>query len=207
MKKIYDSQLIQRYIDEYPIHHLFDDHYDFHVIRYEKGETLIHPMNDTKMFQFVFKGSVSIYRINFEGKQQFISESDDFIILGDLEFIRKEKPTFFAEASSEVLVFALPFDQNRKKLNQDNRFLHCLLESLTTKMVRNTSYDLIHESVEEKLFYYMKYFCPNQELDQISRAAKNIHCSRRQLQRVLKECCEKGTLMKIGKGKYKKISV
>ncbi len=207
MKKIYQSQVVQHYLEEYPIHHLFDHSYDFYVIQYEKGENIIHSMNYTKMFQFVIKGSVSVYRINFDGKQQFISESDDFMILGDLEFIRKEKPTFFAEASSEVEVLALDFEKNREKLNQDNRFLHCLLDSLATKMVRNTSYDLIHESVEEKLFYYIKYFCPNQELDQVSRAAKNIHCSRRQLQRVLKDCCDKGTLVKIGKGKYKKTSV
>lgn len=95
MKKIYQKKVIQDYLEKYKIKDLFDETYDFYLIQYEKGETIIHPMNDTKMFQFVIKGSVSIYTINFEGNQHFVSESDDFMILGDLEFVLGSKPTFF----------------------------------------------------------------------------------------------------------------
>lgn len=207
MKKIYQKKAVQTYLEKYKIKDLFDETYDFYLIQYEKGETIIHPMNDTKMFQFVIKGSVSIYTINFEGNQHFVSESDDFMILGDLEFVLGSKPTFFSEASSEVEVLALPFEGNREKLNQDNRFLHVLLDSLAGKLIRSSSNTFMNETTEEKLFYYLKYFCPNQELNHVSKAAKNIHCSRRQLQRVLKECCENGSLIKIGKGRYKKTSV
>lgn len=204
MKKIYQKNVIQAYLEKYKIKDLFDKTYDFYLIQYEKGETIIHPMNDTKMLQFVIEGSVSIYSINFEGKQVFVSESDDFMILGDLEFIHGSKPNFFSEASSDVEVLALPFEGNRERLNQDNRFLHLLLDSLASKLIRSSSSTFMNETIEEKLFYYLKYFCSNQELNHVSKAAKNIHCSRRQLQRVLKECCDKGTLIKIGKGRYKR---
>lgn len=204
MKRIYQKKIVQQYIEKYSIQDYFDNCYNFYLIQYEKGETMIHPMNHTNELQLVINGSFLIYYINQEGRQFFISESDDFTILGDMEFVKNKKPLFFVEANSNVEVLALSIEENKEKLNKDIKFLHSLLESLVFKLYENTAKDFIQETVEEKLLHYIEYSCEDEELTQVGKAANNIHCSRRQVQRVLKNMCEKGIIYKTGKGKYRK---
>ena len=40
-------------------------------------------------------------------------------------------------------------------------------------------------------------------LKSIEEATNYLHCSRRQLQRILKKLCDEGKMIKEGKGKYK----
>ena len=47
--------------------------------------------------------------------------------------------------------------------------------------------EIMNQSVEEKVMNYMELHLT---LDNVSVACRNLHCSRRQLQRVLKKLCE-----------------
>ena len=48
----------------------------------------------------------------------------------------------------------------------------------------------------------LKYYCYG-SLKSIEEATNYLHCSRRQLQRILKKLCDEGKMIKEGKGKYK----
>ena len=48
----------------------------------------------------------------------------------------------------------------------------------------------------------LKYYCYG-SLKSIEEATNYLHCSRRQLQRILKKLCDEGKIIKEGKGKYK----
>ena len=48
----------------------------------------------------------------------------------------------------------------------------------------------------------LKYYCYG-SLKSIEEATNYLHCSRRQLQRILKKLCVEGKMIKVGKGKYK----
>lgn len=48
----------------------------------------------------------------------------------------------------------------------------------------------------------MHYYCED-SLKSIEEAINYLHCSRRQLQRILKKLCDENILIKEGKGKYK----
>ena len=71
--------------------------------------------------------------------------------------------------------------------------------------------EAVFSSLEEKLLYYLQYTCPHNTLTNVEQTAAHIHCSRRQLQRLLKKLTDGGTLIKIKKGCYRlsgaKISV
>lgn len=54
---------------------------------------------------------------------------------------------------------------------------------------------------EEKLLEYLKWQ-PEHKLHHLEPACVQMHCSRRQLQRVLKELCESGKVVKVGRGEY-----
>lgn len=52
---------------------------------------------------------------------------------------------------------------------------------------------------------YMKYKCDNETLKGIEQAAFHLHCSARQLQRILNQSEAAGLVKKLGKGTYKLI--
>lgn len=57
-------------------------------------------------------------------------------------------------------------------------------------------------SLEERILTYMEH-SRDRTLSNITMAASALHTSRRNLQRQLKELCEKDILMKTGRGCYK----
>lgn len=168
-------------------------------MEYEKDEMMIHPLKDTKEIQFVVEGEVSIYFIDSNGKQLFVSQTNALCVLGDVEFVRHEKPVYFAQANTKVVTIALSIEENQLRLNQDLKFLHFLLNSLVDKLHNKSTNEIMNQSVEEKVMNYMEL---HTTLDNVSVACRNLHCSRRQLQRVLKKLCEDKRIVRLEKGKY-----
>ena len=74
MKRVYDSKNVEKYVNRYHIHDYFNSSYPFYLMEYEKDEMMIHPLKDTKEIQFVVEGEVSIYFIDSNGKQLFVSQ-------------------------------------------------------------------------------------------------------------------------------------
>ena len=57
-------------------------------------------------------------------------------------------------------------------------------------------------TAEKALIGYLRWRCPNHTITNVTEAAFHMNYSRRQIQRVLKDLTEKGTLIKEGKGRY-----
>ena len=131
MKKIYDKNLINKVKEEYKIGNYFSKEYEFIVIEYEEGETIINPLEKTQYIQFVLEGTLLISFIDQEGRQ---TQSEELCILGDMEFVDDLKPMFFAEAKTKVKTLALSLKEYKKNLNQDLQFLHTLLNSIASKL-------------------------------------------------------------------------
>lgn len=189
-------------MDIYPIQNYFDHSYPFFVVEYEKDEMMVHPLEETLILQFVIQGEVSIYSIDSQGKQVFVSQTNHLIVLGDVEYIRKEKPIYFAQTHTKVVTLALSIMENQNCLDRDIKFLHFLMNSIVDKLHQSSSMDIVNQTVEDKVINYMKYSCQDHVLTNISMVCKNIHCSRRQLQRVLKRLCDEKKIEKRNKGEY-----
>ena len=67
------------------------------------------------------------------------------------------------------------------------------------QQIRN---QVVLSGLKERFFYHLKYECPNQMTAGMDRTAAKLSCSRRQLQRVVKELLEQGVLEKRGRGAY-----
>ena len=77
MKKIYDQNLINQIKKRYKIDEYFSKKYEFIMIEYEQGETIINPLEKTQYIQFVVEGTLLISFINLEGKQTIVSQSEE----------------------------------------------------------------------------------------------------------------------------------
>ena len=65
-------------------------------------------------------------------------------------------------------------------------------------------YSQLHpESLQERLTAILENECSNQSFKGVEEMANRLRCSRRQLQRVLKDLCLSQVLEKTGKGEYR----
>lgn len=204
MQHITDTAQIERWMEQGNIRSLFDTpDLVFHARRYEKGEIISSPYQPMKELLFLTEGTVQIYALRKDGSLRPISLTQHPALLGDVEFCTRGKSTFFAEARTDTTCLTLSVERYRTQLDCDIAFLHTLLASYNRKISIMSAMDIVPPTLEERVLFYIKNICPDNELKGVGTAIFQLRCSRRQLQRVLKKLCGEGKLCKTGKGCYK----
>lgn len=212
MKKIHDTKQIEYWMEKGKIRSYFDTpNLTFHAYQYEKGEYLTTPSQYIQQLLFLVSGAIQIYGIRDNGSISPVNHIESAaikgpILIGDIEFSNQSKPPFFVKAQTDAICIALPINQHREQLNCDLRFLHMLLQSYADKLQIFVLMDIASPTIEERLLLYMKNNYPCCELTSIEATILQLHCSRRQLQRVLKKLCNNGQIEKIGRGKYRLVT-
>lgn len=204
MRELNDLNLKNKYIKKYEIYSLFDTkHLFFRLYRFEKGEILNNICNMSQWLMFVVNGTFQIYGNNQDGSCHPIRQIDYFTVLGDIEFCKNTSSPFLVEARTTVFCIMLSLHRYRDILLNDNRFLRYLLQSIAEKLELSSKLEGNFSTVEEKFLYYIQVECPEKEVTDVGKAAFQIHCSRRQLQRILKKLIEQNRIQKCRRGHYK----
>lgn len=205
MRYISDAALTRQLLDEWDIPALFSTpNLNFSLVEYQPGEYLTAPYTKTERLLFLVRGTISIRSIRMDGSEYVLRSGDRFTLLGDVEFVTKQPPSFWAQASTPVLALALPLGFYADKLESDVTFLHYLLRSLTDKLKHSTRTETTGGSLEDRLLHWMDKSCPGGTLTHMGETAALLHCSTRQLQRVLRHLTETGVLRRVGKGIYQR---
>lgn len=202
MKEIRDKKKRDHYFAEQSLH-FGQKPESLKLLQFEKGELLNGPEHPLTGFYIVVKGSISIYYITEDGSVRPVSKAGPGILLGDMEFSGVEGETNYTEAAETVICLAIPFQENRCLLENDAAFLRFVVAQLAEKLSLSSRMDVVTQTLEEKLMFYLSCVEPEHEISSISQALQVLHCSRRQLQRVLKNMCEKEVLIKKGRGRYR----
>lgn len=204
MKIIKNQEILKNFIEKYKINSYFDNkNLNFQLLFYEKNEFLTEADKFIPYIMFVVEGSVALYAIRPDGTQYTITENNSFFLLGDVEFITKSTTLFFAEAITPVKVIALSLKENSEILKNDTCFLNFLLNTFAQKLKYWATNSKIYSvNLEEKLLNHITNFCYENKLSNIEKTATILHCSRRQLQRVLKKLTDENILIKEKKGVY-----
>lgn len=198
-----DEARLQYYIKKHKLKDCFDTpHLSFQFIEYHQGDMVIRPEEPLDCLLFVVEGAVKIYAIRQDGMQNSVHMTNGFMLLGDMEFITNSTPPFFVEAASDLICISLLTNHYREALLQDACFLRLVAQALAQKLQMITQQETVTISLEEKVQNYMMYHCENGTIAHMEQTAFQLHCSRRQLQRVLKRLIERGTIIKIGRGTY-----
>ena len=203
MKRISDSTLIMEEAGRLGITDIVSGCDAVMVCRYERGEIIISPVNPLDDILFITNGTAAIYGIRPDGSSFPISTINAPEVIGDIEVLTAAATSFFVEARNQVSVISLPLSYCREKLWNDPRFLHTLLDSLSSKLTRIAFTEGVSATVEERVLNYLRDFCDDGSLKGINNATYMLRCSRRQLQRVLRKLCDEGRLQKDGKGRYR----
>lgn len=203
MKKIYDAKSIDYYLKKTGYEAVLKDlKKKIFLIRYEKGEFVTAPFLKEQWFQIVVLGTLNIYFIRDNGERYSLSTGKKGYILGEMELFSKNSWNIYTEAAEPLLCLALSVSENREELLDNSGFLQIICKSLSEKLASLTALDAAPCSLQQRVLSYMKYKCERGILKGIEKEAFHLHCSSRQLQRVLNELEREGKVEKIGKGTY-----
>ena len=206
MREIRDEVLLEQYLRKYHIRSFFDTReLPFRLYEYAPGEMInvVHPMEES--IKFIVEGVFDHYKIQEDGSPYLIAHCDGFGFMGDLAFCGRMPPDRYQEVIETVRAVELPLEPLRRTLENDNRFLRFLLDTMAQRMTASMDSRANMTSAEEALVAYLRWRCPNHTLSNVSEAAFHINYSRRQVQRALKALTEKGSLIREGKGLYRLI--
>lgn len=179
---------------------------DFYLIKYQKGELVSSPFQNEILFQIVEQGSINIYCIRDDGTRYSLSNGAADYFLGDMDIFYPKSNNIYAEAAENLTCISFSIEKHREVLLSNNKFLVLICNSLSTKMGVITTMEAAPASLTERVLSYMEYKCSNETLKGIEQAAFHLHCSARQLQRILNQCENAALVKKLGKGTYRLIS-
>lgn len=204
MKIIHDKNLLNKSIRELNLESRFDiGRLRPFLCSYKKGELLSGPHIHQKYLLFIVSGFVQIYGTGSDGRMIPVNMAEKGSLIGDVEFCNARSSNLFSEVVREVLCIGISIADNREILENDNRFLRFLLTTVSAKVYLTGVQEVPAVSVEEKLIRYLQEECGENGLQEIEHVTMRLQCSRRQLQRVLKNLCEQGKIVKTGKGRYR----
>lgn len=203
MERIYDKKEIADYIAKSKYHAALDAlDIDFYLIKYEKGELVSSPFQNELLFQIAEQGSINIYLIRDDGTRYSLSTGTADHFLGDMDIFYQKNSNIYAEAAERLVCIAFSIEKYKEILFSNNQFLILICNSLSAKIGAITAMDATPASLTERVISYMKYKCNDRTLKGIEQTAFHLHCSARQLQRVLNKCEASGLVRKLGKGTY-----
>lgn len=203
MKRISNPQTVAAYVKQSPYCAVLENlEAELLLLQYKKGELVTSPFEKKQWFQIVVRGSLNIYFIRDDGARYSLSSGKVGYMLGDMELFHPHTASIYTEAAEPLLCLALSIDRNREALLENNPFLQLLCRSLTAKMVAITALNAAPSSLSDRVLSYMRYKCAGQVLKGLEREAFHLHCSARQLQRILNQFMQEGKIVKIGKGAY-----
>ena len=202
MKEVADQAQLERFFREQQAHFRQRPPV-LKLMSFEKGEILNGPLRPLSRFYIIVKGSVSIYDLTWEGSVRYISKASAGTLLGDMEFSGAGSQSFYTEAEEEVLCLAIPFGENQEVLEQDPVFLRFVLSQLAGKLSLSAAMTVSAQTLEEKVLFFLQKVQADHAISSVTQALQPLHCSRRQLQRVLKKLCHQGTLVRTGRGHYR----
>ena len=178
---------------------------DFYLIKYEKGELVSSPFQNEILFQIVEQGSINIYFIRDDGTRYSLSNGTSDYFLGDMDIFYPKSQNIYAEAAESLTCISFSIEKHRDILLSNSQFLALICNSLAFKIGTLTTIEAAPASLTERVLSYMKYKCSDGTLKGIGQAAFHLHCSTRQLQRILNQSETAGLVKKIGKGTYQLI--
>ena len=199
MKKIYNISKIAEALDSC----IYADtlrslQVPFFLIEYESGESV----SNYNYFQVVISGNLSISFIRDDGSAYSLSNGGKDYIIGEMDLFVAGDGNVLAEAISSLLTIAIDTVQYKDKLLHNIAFLQLMATTLANKIRTITNADAAPSSLSERTLNYMKFKCNDHILSGIENTAFRLHCSPRQLQRILNQFEKDNVVTKIGKGRY-----
>ena len=82
-------------------------------------------------------------------------------------------------------------------------YLRFVLRQLAGKLSLSAVMTVSAQTLEEKVLIFLRKVQADHTISSVNQALQAFHCSRRQLQRVLKKLCDESLVVRTGRGCYR----
>ncbi len=203
MKAIYETDKINIIIDREDINHYFSQIPEsLHILLYEPGETISSASTSENLFQILISGTASIFYVREDGNVYSLAECRGPYIIGESELFFEQDPNVFATAETNCICIAISIKRDGEQLLNDITLLRMIAKDLASKLQVISNLNAKSSSLKERVLNYITYHCKDHILSGVEQTAWRLHCSPRQLQRILNDLVAENKITKIGKGKY-----
>ena len=203
MRRIAEKTRIADFVAASPYRQLLEKlNIPLFLAQYEAGEFISAPWKQQTLFQIVCQGEISIYYVRDDGSKYSLAQGREAYCLGEMALFEEENATVFAQAVTDVTCLAFLIAGNEEKLLTNNQFLRLVCQNLSGKLSAAMIRDAVSSSLSERVWNYMQFKCEKGILKGLEKTAFQLHCSERQLQRIMNLFESNGMVKKIGKGTY-----
>jgi CRP-like cAMP-binding protein len=209
MIKIYDKNLMNKYILENNIDHIFSENIIpyMELLLFKKNEYICRAGEALDYFLFFVEGKAKVNNPLSNGKSLLLCFYEGFRVLGDLEIINGKNASNNVQVIEDAYCLGLPIEYVKAKLLRDSKFLKYICTSLGEKLERlskNSSINLLYP-LENRLASYIfaagdrienrgiKRIELNENLTEVSEL---LGTSYRHLLRTLNTLCTRRILIK-----------
>ena len=173
-----------------------------YLISYKVGDFAITPDSHDKLLQIVVSGALSIYYVRDDGSRFSLAILEKDTILGESHLFDLESQDIYAQAIKPLTCLAIDISQNKDTLMNSSEFLRVIAKVQAIKIHAIASQDASSGTLRDRVLSYMRYKCQDGQLKGLEKAAFHLHCSSRQLQRILNDFEKEGVVKKVYKGTY-----
>lgn len=213
MVKVDNMDLMKEFIVKYNMNDIFTRDMEKHMVlyHYKKFEYLVKEEDKIQKLLFLVQGKAKVFTNLSNGKSLLLCFYQNFRVLGDIEVISVNKAVTNVQAIEDTYCIGITYEDVRKYLLDDSKFLRYICSSLGVKLTRcskNSSINLLYP-LENRLASYIyttgdrrigvnkETICFSENLMEISEL---LGTSYRHLLRTLNNLCEKNILMKTTEG-------
>lgn len=203
MKQIVEKKRVSDLMAVNPYRQLLEDlNIPLFLAIYEAGEFISAPWKQQALFQIICQGEVSIYYVRDDGSKYSLAQGEEAYCLGETVLFEGNDTTVFAQAVTDVTCLSFLITGNEERLLTSNQFLRLVCQSVSDKLSAAMMLNAMSSSLSERVLNYMQFKCENGILKGLEKAAFQLHCSDRQLQRIMNGFESNGVVKKIGRGTY-----
>ncbi|MFS1664377.1 cyclic nucleotide-binding domain-containing protein [Streptococcus sp. zg-JUN1979] len=180
---------------------LIPKHYQKHlkILDIPAGERICQQGDNLEYLTYILSGKVTIMRQLFNGREHILDTREGYCLIGDIEFLTKQKILASVIALEECRIAQLPLLKLSETLLEDASFLRSISQGLAQTLYNQNiraATNIIY-SLKERLASHILEVHENGVFRlEISRLADSFGVSYRHLSRVLKQLVLDGVLDK-----------
>lgn len=204
MKKIYNDELLNKYLAKDEIHKFFSPKIleRFELFTFEEDEMIMMEGYCSDYLYFMTSGKAKVYAYSPSGSIMLLSFAEPFQLIGESASLWGKEAIANVQAVTPGTCIGISLKKYRHLLLEDSTFLRHTCEMLAKKLhICNTVFGRIFLSpIENRLAFYIIQTSDGQVFSSnLTECAEILSTSYRHLLRVLNTFCSNGILQKKGK--------
>ncbi|HWK24138.1 MAG TPA: Crp/Fnr family transcriptional regulator [Ureibacillus sp.] len=192
---------MQNYLADFSLNDVLNDELleALTINQYSKGDHIIQQGDHPQYLYFLVEGKIKTYKTSDDGKRLILSFREKFDILGDIEFVQQAPYINTVEAMTDVKILTIPIQIAQKFGMSHLPFVQFLLERITEKLYVNSNaltFNLMYPVEVRLCSYLLSVSLDGRTISsrELKDAADLIGTSKRHMNRVLVDLCNRQTL-------------